>query len=243
MYQPAAYAAVRQFTTPKTAAMGFAMLYALMNLGGFLPSFFSPIRNRVGISGAYWVYVSFTVIALLATFFILSRKTVAAAIARAKRETQKIESEAKQKGSGESDAPGAHVRCPHEDCGALNAPSTEYCSRCGRTMEEPKRAEPAARKTGSEAPAKPFVQGAAEIVTLPPAFWFVTVVLLAGLAVGVHLWLRGSQPIYVSLSGAYVAVGALLIYLALPRRGRTRSASGSRTTRSPTRSSLSSSSA
>jgi hypothetical protein len=39
MYQPAAYAAVRQFTTPKTAAMGFAMLYALMNLGGWLPSF------------------------------------------------------------------------------------------------------------------------------------------------------------------------------------------------------------
>ena len=43
MYQPAAYAAVRQFTTPKTAAMGYAMLYALMNLGGWLPSFFSPI--------------------------------------------------------------------------------------------------------------------------------------------------------------------------------------------------------
>ena len=38
MYQPAAYAGVRKFTTPKTAAMGFAMLYALMNLGGWLPS-------------------------------------------------------------------------------------------------------------------------------------------------------------------------------------------------------------
>src|SRR6185503_7274098 len=30
IYQPSAYAAVRQFTTPKTAAMAYAMLYALM---------------------------------------------------------------------------------------------------------------------------------------------------------------------------------------------------------------------
>ena len=28
---------VRQFTTAKTAGMGYAMLYALMNLGGWLP--------------------------------------------------------------------------------------------------------------------------------------------------------------------------------------------------------------
>ena len=34
MYQPAAYSAVKQFTTDKNAAMGYAMLYALMNLGG-----------------------------------------------------------------------------------------------------------------------------------------------------------------------------------------------------------------
>ncbi|NJN63975.1 MAG: MFS transporter [Acidobacteria bacterium] len=36
MYMPAAYAAVRQFTNPKTSGMGYAMLYALMNLGGYL---------------------------------------------------------------------------------------------------------------------------------------------------------------------------------------------------------------
>ncbi|MCK7518937.1 MAG: MFS transporter [Ignavibacteriales bacterium] len=36
IYQPACYAAVKQFTTEKTSAMGYAMLYALMNLGGFL---------------------------------------------------------------------------------------------------------------------------------------------------------------------------------------------------------------
>lgn len=89
MYQPGAYAAVRQFTTEKTAAMGYAMLYALMNLGGWLPSFFSPIRNRVGISGAYWVYVGFTALALVSTFAILSRRTVAAATAAAKAERER----------------------------------------------------------------------------------------------------------------------------------------------------------
>lgn len=83
MYQPAAYAAVRQFTTPKTAAMGFAMLYALMNLGGWLPSFFGFVRRAVGISGAFWVYTVLTGIALLATFLILSRRTVRKAIADA----------------------------------------------------------------------------------------------------------------------------------------------------------------
>jgi MFS family permease len=36
VYQPAAYAAVRQFTTPKTASMAYAMLYALMNAGSSL---------------------------------------------------------------------------------------------------------------------------------------------------------------------------------------------------------------
>jgi MFS family permease len=84
MYQPAAYAAVRQFTTPKTAGMGYAMLYALMNLGGWLPTWFSPIRKSVGISGAYWVYVGFTVLGLILLATILSRKTVERAIAQAR---------------------------------------------------------------------------------------------------------------------------------------------------------------
>ncbi len=90
MYQPAAYAAVRLFTTPKTAAMGYAMLYALMNLGGWLPTFFSPIRQAVGISGSYWVYSGFTVCGLTLTILILSRSTVAKAITQAKKEREEI---------------------------------------------------------------------------------------------------------------------------------------------------------
>lgn len=98
MYQPAAYAAVRQFTTAKTAGMGYAMLYALMNLGGWLPSFFSPIRNAVGIAGAYWVYVGFTVVGLLLTYTLLSRRVVADAIAKAKAERESEQSTARPAG-------------------------------------------------------------------------------------------------------------------------------------------------
>lgn len=84
LYQPAAYAAVRQFTTAKTAAMGYAMLYALMNLGGWLPTFFTPIRRAFGISGAYWIYAAFTLLGLLMLAAILPRRVVEEAIAAAR---------------------------------------------------------------------------------------------------------------------------------------------------------------
>ncbi|MDD5718495.1 MAG: MFS transporter [Candidatus Krumholzibacteria bacterium] len=91
MYQPAAYAGIRKFTSPKTAAMGYAMLYALMNLGGFLPAGFSGIRRAIGITGSYWIYTGLTLIALLATYLILTRKVEQQAIVSAEqeRETQK----------------------------------------------------------------------------------------------------------------------------------------------------------
>jgi MFS family permease len=97
MYQPAAYAGVRQFTNPRTAAMGYAMLYALMNLGGWLPTFAFLLRDDdyagLGIIGTYWVYASFTLVALILTAIILSKKTVEHAKARAKEETERIKAE------------------------------------------------------------------------------------------------------------------------------------------------------
>jgi MFS family permease len=106
MYQPAAYAGVRQFTSPKTAAMGYAMLYALMNLGGWLPSFFSPVRERIGITGAFWVYTVITLVALVATFLILTRRVEKDAIARAAKEQE----EAKQGGAAGKEAEEAAAR-------------------------------------------------------------------------------------------------------------------------------------
>ena len=85
IYQPACYAAVKQFTDKKTSAMGYAMLYAIMNLGGFLPGLISPpIRKNHGIVGVYWVYVALTVAGILVVAFILSKKTVEMAIANAR---------------------------------------------------------------------------------------------------------------------------------------------------------------
>ncbi len=84
MYQPAAYAGVRQFTTPATAGMGFAMLYALMNLGGWLPTFMAPVRNNYGIQTAYWFYVGLTIMSLVVTWLILTRRTVERARAAAR---------------------------------------------------------------------------------------------------------------------------------------------------------------
>ena len=94
MYQPAAYTAVKQFTNPKTAGMAFAMLYALMNLGGWLPSFAFLLRDDdylgLGIGGVFWVYAALTVAALFITITFLNKTTVAKAIADAKAETAAI---------------------------------------------------------------------------------------------------------------------------------------------------------
>jgi len=99
MYQPAAYTAVRQFTNPKTAGMAFAMLYALMNLGGWLPTFAFLLRDDdylgLGIGGVFWVYAAMTVAALLVTVILLSPSTVAKAIATAKAETASLKAAAR----------------------------------------------------------------------------------------------------------------------------------------------------
>ena len=79
MYTPAGYASVRRFTTPANANMGFAMLYAVMNLGAWLPTFMSPIRQHSGIRGAYAFYAGITAAGLLAFSAMLTRKVEAAA--------------------------------------------------------------------------------------------------------------------------------------------------------------------
>lgn len=95
IYQPAAYAAVKKLTTPKTAAMGYAMLYALMNLGGFLPGLISPpVRRGFGITGVFWVYVALTVVGIVVVWFIISKKAVKKALDNVSLETKgKIEEE------------------------------------------------------------------------------------------------------------------------------------------------------
>jgi MFS family permease len=119
LYQPSAYAAVRQFTTPKTAAMGFAMLYALMNLGGYLPTFAFLLRDEkflgLGIPGTFWIYTGITAAALVFTLLILTKGTVEKAIATAKEETARIKAEEElgksdeQKAQDKADADAAEA--------------------------------------------------------------------------------------------------------------------------------------
>ena len=41
LYMPAAYAGVKRYTNPQTAAIGYSVIYGLMNLGAFLSGFVS----------------------------------------------------------------------------------------------------------------------------------------------------------------------------------------------------------
>ncbi|MEJ2542479.1 MAG: MFS transporter, partial [Calditrichaceae bacterium] len=79
LYQPAAYAGVKRYTNPKTSAMGYAVVYALMNLGAFFSGFISSNTRHIfessfppnGLTAVFWVYTFLTGIAVLSTLFIL----------------------------------------------------------------------------------------------------------------------------------------------------------------------------
>ena len=101
LYQPAAYAGVKRYTGPKTAAMGYAVVYGLMNLGAFFSGFVSPaIRHRFvdtfppnGLNAVFWTYTALCVVALLVTLVILTRATDTAAVERVEREARELAAE------------------------------------------------------------------------------------------------------------------------------------------------------
>lgn len=97
IYQPAAYAGVKQLTNEKTAATGYAMLYALMNLGGFLPALVSPpVRKATSILGVFWVYVALTVAGIAVVYFVITKKAMKDAVNKINENT----SEDSEKGNG-----------------------------------------------------------------------------------------------------------------------------------------------
>ena len=78
--------------------MGYAMLYAIMNLGGFLPGLISPpVRRAYGITGVFWVYVALTVAGIIVIATFLTRKAItrAAADAEAERKEKTVQEEKK----------------------------------------------------------------------------------------------------------------------------------------------------
>jgi len=91
IYQPAAYAGVKKFTSAKTSAMGYAMLYALMNLGGFLPGLISPpLRRAFNITGVFWVFVILTVVGMIVVAVIITKKAEKDAIKEALAEDKAL---------------------------------------------------------------------------------------------------------------------------------------------------------
>lgn len=100
IYQPAAYSGVKMLTNSKTSAMGYAMLYALMNLGGFLPGLISPpVRKAYGIDGVFWVYTALTLLGMIVITIFITKKALKEAIAKAEADEpnkEKLEKEKKE---------------------------------------------------------------------------------------------------------------------------------------------------
>ena len=93
-YQPAAYAGVKRYTTPKTAAMGYAVVYALMNLGAFLSGPIATFTRKSsetvfppnGLTAVFWVFTGITLLSLLTTVTIITKRVDQRAVERVARE-------------------------------------------------------------------------------------------------------------------------------------------------------------
>ena len=88
--QPALYAGVKEYTDDRTATLGYAFLYSIMNLGIVAGEFVSPLirgawASRVegvdvakvptaGITGAYLFYIGITALMLVANLLLFTRK-------------------------------------------------------------------------------------------------------------------------------------------------------------------------
>jgi MFS family permease len=77
VYQPACYAAIKDYSTSENAPMGYAMLYAMSNLGGWFPTFISPpVRRTKGVVGVFAVYAGLSIISAILSWFLLTKKAV-----------------------------------------------------------------------------------------------------------------------------------------------------------------------
>ena len=73
--QPALYAGVKEFTDPRTATIGYSLLYAIMNLGIVAETFVSPfIREQSGIVGVFWVLIGINAVYLLTNIFFFTKR-------------------------------------------------------------------------------------------------------------------------------------------------------------------------
>jgi proton-dependent oligopeptide transporter, POT family len=73
--QPALYAGVKEYTDPRTATIGYSLLYAIMNLGIAAEAFVSPyIRAKGDITGVFWIMIGFTVLMIACNLLFFTKK-------------------------------------------------------------------------------------------------------------------------------------------------------------------------
>jgi MFS family permease len=192
MYQPAAYSAVRQFTNPKTASMGYAMLYALMNAGSSMTMGSFLLRDDkflgLGITGTFWVYSGVTLVSLLITVFVLSNKTVERTIARAKAESATIKAAIKEAQDAQT--------------GASKPDGSEKASVADEDLSDPQHS---ARGLVAEPPP-------GRLTRVPITAWISLAMILAG------VMLRVPQPWKYLVSACLLA--APIVIALLPRHWR-----------------------
>jgi MFS family permease len=98
LYMPAAYAGVKRYTNPQTAAVGYAVIYGLMNLGAFFSGFISANSRHAftvkfppnGLAAVFWIYSGLTLFGALLTLLIITRKTDRRAVERVAQETRQM---------------------------------------------------------------------------------------------------------------------------------------------------------
>ncbi|MBN1482433.1 MFS transporter [candidate division KSB1 bacterium] len=95
LYQPAAYTGVKRYTNSQTASMGYAVLYALMNLGAFFSGYILDFTRKAseetfppnGLTAVFWVFTAITAAAALISFAVLTKRVDQQAVSRVKRES------------------------------------------------------------------------------------------------------------------------------------------------------------
>ncbi len=98
LYMPAAYAGVKRYTNPQTAAIGYAVVYGLMNLGAFFSGFVSSNARHAfvskfppnGLTAVFWIYSGITLLGSLVTLLLITRKVDRRAVEQVARETREM---------------------------------------------------------------------------------------------------------------------------------------------------------
>lgn len=89
IYKPAVYAGVKRYARPEDAAMAYAVVYGMVNLGSFLTGVISPlVRQRFaaaappnGLTAVFWAYCALAVGAIILTLVLMTGRADRAAAA------------------------------------------------------------------------------------------------------------------------------------------------------------------